>query len=93
MNEPLDMRIRPRVIAAILATGLMSFAGVVVETAMNITFPVLMNEFNVTTNIVQWMTTGYLLTVSIIVPLSATLKRQFKTRSLFITANLFFCVG
>ncbi|WP_057736600.1 MFS transporter [Liquorilactobacillus uvarum] len=93
MNESLNMRIRLRVIAAILATGLMSFAGVVVETAMNITFPVLMTEFNVTTNIVQWMTTGYLLTVSMIVPLSATLKRQFKTRSLFITANLFFLCG
>ena len=29
----------------ILATGIMSFCGVVSETAMNVTFPTLMNEF------------------------------------------------
>ena len=36
--------IPPRVVAAVIATGLMSFCGVIVETAMNVTFPILMNE-------------------------------------------------
>ncbi|WP_054751011.1 DHA2 family efflux MFS transporter permease subunit [Lacticaseibacillus thailandensis] len=83
----------PKVIAAVIATGLMSFCGVIVETSMNVTFPTLMKQFNVTTSTVQWMTTGYLLTVAIIVPLSATFKRRFKTKSLFITANLLFMAG
>ncbi|ANZ60346.1 MFS transporter [Secundilactobacillus paracollinoides] len=86
-------KIDPKVIAAVIATGLMSFCGVIVETSMNVTFPTLMKQFNVTTSTVQWMTTGYLLTVAIIVPLSATLKRRFKTKSLFITANLLFMAG
>ncbi len=34
-------KINKQVYAAILATGLMSFSGVIVETAMNITFPTL----------------------------------------------------
>lgn len=62
-------KIPAKVIAAIVATGLMSFSGVIVETSMNVTFPILMKEFGVTTNTVQWMTSIYLLVVAIIVPL------------------------
>ncbi len=82
-----------RLILAIFATGLMSFAGVVVETAMNITFPVLMRQFNISTGTVQWLTTGYLLIVATFVPISSFLKRRFKTRTLFLTANLLFIAG
>ncbi|MDD6865361.1 MAG: MFS transporter [Lactobacillus sp.] len=86
-------RIDKRVYAAILATGLMSFSGVIVETAMNITFPTLMKEFDITTNMVQWMTSIYLLIVAIIVPLSAILKKSFATKKLFLCANLLFITG
>ncbi|HAT54992.1 MAG TPA: MFS transporter [Lactobacillus sp.] len=82
-----------RLIMAIFATGLMSFAGVVVETAMNITFPVLMRQFHINTGTVQWLTTGYLLIVATFVPISSFLKRRFKTRNLFLTANLLFMSG
>lgn len=78
---------------AVLATGLMSFCGVIVETAMNISFPTLMKEFNITTSTVQWMTTIYLLVVAIVVPLSSFLKRNFKTKTLFIISNLLFILG
>ncbi|KRN04740.1 DHA2 family efflux MFS transporter permease subunit [Holzapfeliella floricola] len=78
---------------AVIATGIMSFCGVVVETAMNIAFPALMTEFQVGTSTVQWMTTSYLLTLSIIVPLSATLKKRFTNKTLFSYAILFFIVG
>lgn len=93
MTNETNQRIRPQVIAAVIATGLMSFSGVIVETAMNITFPTLMKEFDITTSTVQWLTTGYLLTVAIIVPLSSALKTRFKTKSLFIVANLLFLLG
>lgn len=86
-------RISPRVLGAVLATGLMSFCGVIVETAMNITFPTLMREFHVNTASVQWMTTIYLLTVAIMVPLSAILKKRFRTKTLFLVANLLFIIG
>lgn len=88
-----NVKIPARVIAAVVATGLLSFCGVIVETAMNVSFPKLMAEFNVTTNVVQWMTSIYLLIVAIIVPLSALLKRAFRTKPLFLTAVTFFIVG
>lgn len=86
-------RIPVKVVAAVVATGLLSFCGVIVETAMNVSFPKLMSEFGVTTNVVQWMTSIYLLIVAIIVPLSALLKRAFRTKPLFLTAVIFFIVG
>ena len=87
------VKIPARVIAAVIATGLLSFCGVIVETAMNVSFPKLMTEFGVTTNVVQWMTSIYLLVVAIIVPLSALLKRSFHTKPLFLTAVTFFILG
>lgn len=86
-------RIPRKVIGAIVATGLMSFCGVIVETAMNIAFPQLMRQFGVTTNVVQWMTSIYLLVVAIVVPLSAIFKAKFKTKALFITAISLFIIG
>lgn len=86
-------KIDPRVVGAVLATGLMSLSGVIVETAMNITFPTLMKQFNVTTGTVQWMTTLYLLIVACIVPISSYLKRRFKLKQLFVVANLLFITG
>lgn len=88
-----NQTISSKVICAVIATGLMSFCGVIVETAMNVSFPTLMKQFNVSTATVQWMTTIYLLVVAIMVPLSAILKRSFKTKQLFLAANLLFISG
>ncbi len=73
-------KIPAKVFAAIVATGLMSFCGVIVETSMNIAFP-------------TWMTSIYLLAISIIVPISAILKSSYKTKNLFLTANVLFLLG
>lgn len=88
-----EEKISAKVIRAIVGAGMLSFCGVVVETAMNITFPTLMKEFNINTSTVQWMTTIYLLVVASVVPLSAYLKRSFKTKSVFLAANLLFILG
>lgn len=71
----------------------MSFSGVVVETAMNVTFPALMEEFSVTTATVQWITTGYLLMLALVIPASSYLKRRFAMKALFLTAALLFLLG
>ncbi len=82
-----------KLVGAILATGLMSFAGVLIETAMNVTFPTLIDQFTLSTSDVQWVTTIYLLVISIIVPISTYLLKRFSLRTLFLAANAFFLVG
>ena len=70
-----------KLVLSVIATGIMSFSGVVVETAMNVTFPTLMEEFSIGTSTVQWMTTSYLLILAIIMPMSSFLNRRFKTKA------------
>lgn len=88
-----ERRLDARFIWSVVACGIMSFSGVVVETAMNITFPTLMSEFSISTATVQWITTGYLLALSMVMPLSALLKRRFRTKHLFIAAIVLFAIG
>lgn len=80
-------------ILAILSAGLFSFSGVVIETATNITFPTLMNEFQISTSDVQWMTTGNLLMMGIFIPISSFLKKRFQTKKLFLVAGFLFSIG
>lgn len=64
MSTSFERRVDARFVLSVIACGIMSFSGVVVETAMNITFPTLMAEFGVDTATVQWITTGYLLVLA-----------------------------
>ena len=82
-----------KLIMSIVATGIMSFSGVCVETAMNVTFPTLMSEFGVNTATVQWLTTAYLLVLAAVVPTSGYLNRRFKTKQVFCIAMVFYIAG
>ena len=88
-----ERRLDARLVLAVVAVGIMSFAGVVVETAMNIAFPALMEEFGVSTSTVQWITTGYLLVLAAIMPISSFLNRRLRTRTLFALAMAAFLAG
>ena len=88
-----ERRLDARLVLSVAAAGIMSFSGVVVETSMNIAFPALMEEFGVSTATVQWITTGYLLVLAAIIPLSAFLKRRFRTKTVFVAAALLFLAG
>ena len=80
MNES-EKKIDAKLIFSIIAAGIMSFSGVVVETAMNVTFPTLMKEFGIGTSTVQWITTGYLLILAMIIPASSYLKKHLSLPS------------
>ncbi len=82
-----------KLIMSVVAAGIMSFCGVVVETAMNVAFPALMEEFSIDTAMVQWMTTGYLCVLAMVIPTSAWLKSRFKIKTLFVSSVLIFTSG
>ena len=43
-----------RNIMAVLAAAFMSFVGILTETSLNVTFPTMMKQFNVSLDVVQW---------------------------------------
>ena len=88
-----EEKVSIKVIGAMVATGILSFCGVLAETAMNVAFPTFINEFQVGISTVQWLTTIYLLVLSIVVPLSGFLKHSFKNKQLFLASVAIFIVG
>uniref|UniRef100_A5WFH1 Drug resistance transporter, EmrB/QacA subfamily n=1 Tax=Psychrobacter sp. (strain PRwf-1) TaxID=349106 RepID=A5WFH1_PSYWF len=69
------------------------FIGLFSETALNMALGNLMQEFNVVSSTVQWITTGYLLTMGILIPVTALLIQWLTTRQLFISSVLFSIAG
>ena len=61
------MKEKTKNILAVLSAAFMSFVGILTETSLNVTFPTMMKQFNVALDTVQWTTTGYLLTIAIII--------------------------
>lgn len=78
---------------AILATALLSFCGVLLETSMNVTFPDLAKLLNVSLDKIQWITTGYLLVVTITMSTTAFLLKKYPIKNLFLVAATFFIIG
>ncbi|WP_261806102.1 DHA2 family efflux MFS transporter permease subunit [Lapidilactobacillus luobeiensis] len=69
------------------------FVGMFSETALNIALPQLEQDLNVNTGTIQWLVTGYLLMVGVVLPLSSLLTKHFTTRQLIIFALSDFIVG
>lgn len=78
---------------AVLATAFMSFVGILTETSLNVTFPAMMKQFNVSLDTIQWTTTGYLLMIAIIMISSSYQNECFTAKQLFVTAVIAFMAG
>lgn len=86
-------KLEKKVLLAIVSIAMLTFMGIVSETALNVAFPILIKEFNVVGATIQWLTTGYLLIVAILVPISPMLVKRFPTKRLFQTAACIFTIG
>lgn len=78
-------------IIAILIVG--NFLALINETVMNVALPKMIEDFNVSANTAQWMSTGYMLMIGIAVPVTAFFMQRFTTRQLFLTAMSLFTAG
>lgn len=61
-----------------------AFVGMFSETSLNIALPKLMAAFQVSTSTIQWLVTGYMLIIGIILPLSSIITKWFTTRQVII---------
>ena len=88
-----EKRETPKRVLAIISCALMAFVSILTETSLNVTFPTLMKQFHIGLGLVQWTTTGYLLTISVIMVASSYLNDRFSARQLFLTAAIAFIAG
>jgi DHA2 family lincomycin resistance protein-like MFS transporter len=70
-----------------------TFVVILNETLMAVAIPRLMRDLNVTAGAVQWLTTAFLLTVSVVIPVTGFLLQRMNTRPIFMLAMSLFSLG
>ena len=70
-----------------------AFVVILNETIMNVALPRLMVELGVSANTVQWLSTAFLLTMAVVIPMTGFLLQRFTTRFTFVLAMSLFSAG
>lgn len=70
-----------------------TFVVILNETLMAVAIPRLMRDLEVTAAAVQWLTTAFLLTVSVVIPVTGFLLQRMNTRPVFVCAMSLFTLG
>ncbi|HET7627656.1 MAG TPA: DHA2 family efflux MFS transporter permease subunit [Bacillales bacterium] len=86
-----ETSIRKGPIIASLLLG--AFVAILNQTLMNVALPQMMNDLKISANTAQWLTTAYMLTNGVLIPVTAFLIEKFSTRKLFLTAMILFAAG
>ncbi len=88
-TEGKSYKVMPIMISLLIS----GFVGMFSETALNIALSQLMEILHITPATAQWLTTGFLLTLGILVPVSGLLLQWFTTRQLFVASLSFSIAG
>lgn len=79
--------------SVILVLMVAAFTVILNETVMSVALPVLQVDLGVALSVAQWLTTAYMLTMAVVIPLTGFLIQRVPTRSLFILAMSVFSAG
>ncbi|EXG82886.1 MDR family MFS transporter [Cryptosporangium arvum] len=63
------------------------------ETVMSLALPRLMSDLNVSAATGQWLTTGFLLTMAVVIPATGFVMERFSVRQVFVAAMGLFSTG
>ena len=79
-----------------LVIGLLLVSAFVVilnETIMGVAIPYLVEALSITENAAQWLTTAFMLTMAVVIPITGFLLQRFNTRPIFLAAMTLFSIG
>ncbi|WP_369816285.1 DHA2 family efflux MFS transporter permease subunit [Agromyces sp. Soil535] len=79
-----------RVIWLLLASA---FVVILNETIMAVAIPHLVTDLHITISAAQWLTTAFMLTMAVVIPITGFLLQRFATRPIFIAAMSLFSTG
>jgi DHA2 family lincomycin resistance protein-like MFS transporter len=90
-SAAVDHTARNRLVINLLLVS--SFVVILNETIMGVAIPRLMASLGVTAGAAQWLTTAFLLTMAIVIPMTGFLLQRLHTRTIFIIAMSLFSAG
>ena len=70
-----------------------AFVAILNETTMGVAIPHLIGDLGITAVAAQWLTTAFMLTMAVVIPISGFLLQRFTTRAVFIAAMSLFSLG
>lgn len=79
-----------RVVWLLLAAA---FVAILNETTMGVAVPHLIGDLGITALDAQWLTTAFMLTMAVVIPITGFLLKRFTTRAVFLTAMSLFSAG
>ena len=82
---------RNRLVIALLLVS--TFVVFLNETIMSVALPRLMEDLGVSASAVQWLTTAFLLTMAVVIPVTGFMLQRYHTRPVFILAMSVFSAG
>lgn len=95
MDQPGDdlaaMNRRNRVVITLMLVS--AFVVILNETIMGVAIPVLMRDLRVDASAAQWLSTAFMLTMAVVIPITGWLIQRFHTRPVFIAAMVLFSTG
>jgi MFS transporter, DHA2 family, lincomycin resistance protein len=63
------------------------------EMMLGVALPTLISDLGITASTGQWLTTGYLLTLAVLIPATGFIMRRFHTRTIFLGSMALFLIG
>lgn len=69
------------------------FVAILNETLLNVALSKIMDDIGISPSKAQWLATGYLLVIGVLIPVTAFLIQRFTTRTLFLSAMGLFTLG
>ncbi len=79
-----------RVVWLLLAAA---FVAILNETTMGVAIPHLIGDLGITAVQAQWLTTAFMLTMAVVIPITGFMLRRFTTRQVFLAAMTLFSLG
>ena len=70
-----------------------AFVAILNETTMGMAIPHLISDLAITPIAAQWVTSAFMLTMAVVIPITGFLLRRFTTRQMFLGAMVLFSTG
>ena len=88
-----DDKLSPEVRRAGVVVVLGTIMAILDTTIVAVALPTLAKDFHVTVSTIQWVTTGYLLALAVVIPLSGWAMHRFGGKPVYMTSLVLFVVG
>jgi MFS transporter, DHA2 family, lincomycin resistance protein len=82
---------RDRTVISLLLVS--AFVVILNETIMGVALPRLMGDLDIPASAAQWLTTAFMLTMAVVIPVTGFLLQRFNTRPMFAAAMSLFSLG